>query len=100
MVSIKLHVFRMDMGDSGTESCDYRGLGEHGAGENDQHRTVLERDPASEDEIAEVLEHGPAVNALFAKLLDAADDAAGGIATALRLEGSGPVGLRVGVWDH
>ena len=100
MAAIKLHVFRTEMGDDGTHTCDYRGGGEHGAGENDQHRTILEKDPASEDEIAEVIELGPNLNAIFARLVASELGAAGNVASAFGLEGHGPIGLRIGVWDH
>lgn len=100
MASIKLHVYRTRMGDDGTESCDYRGHGEHGAGENDQHRTILEKDPASESEIALALEKGPEVNKGFAMLDDLLPGASGNVASLLGLEGSGPIGLRLGVWDR
>lgn len=99
MAAIKLHVFRTEMGDPGTESCDFRGQGELGAGENDQHRTITEKDPASEAEIALALERGPELNKGFAALNDLLPDATGNVASLLGLEGHGPVGLRVGVWD-
>lgn len=86
------------MGDNGFENVDYRGKGELGAGENDQHRTVLERDPAAPEAIEMVLEFGPELNALLEEI-DGDNDLYGNIADLLKLEGSGPVGLRVGVWD-
>lgn len=99
-MAIKLHVYRTEMGDDGTESCDYRGKGELGAGENDQHRTVEEIDPADQSEIDFVLEHGPEINKGFQALTSVFGGKAGNLATLLGLEGSGPVGLRIGVWDH
>lgn len=99
MASIKLHVFRTEMGDRGFESVDYRGSGELGAGENDQHRTVFERDPASDEAIDKILAIGPELNRLFDELDGGTNELAGDIADVLRLEGSGPVGLRIGVWD-
>jgi len=100
MPSIKLHVYRTEMGDDGTESCDYRGKGEHGAGQNDQHRTIGEIDPATEDQIHDALEAGPAMNRQFAQMVMAQPSFAGAIASVLGLEGDGPVGLRLGVWDQ
>ena len=88
------------MGDSGETSCDYRGGGELGAGPNDQHRTIKEIDPASEEDIAKALSDGPAANAganVFENLLPGWVDQ---VASILGLEGTGPVGLRVGVWDQ
>lgn len=99
MAAIKLHVFRTQMGNPGTDACDFRGAGEHGAGENDQHRTVEEIDPASEELIADVLESGPTVNRLLQRLAANQPGHASNVATLLGLEGSGPVGLRIGVWD-
>lgn len=100
MASIKLHVYRTEMGDNGTESCDYRGKGEHGAGVDDQHRTVIERDPASESEINGVLMKGPAANQAIKLLTDGQPDLLADLASMLGLDGSGPVGLRLGVWDQ
>ena len=100
MASIKLHVFRTQMGDDGTENCDYRGGGEHGAGENDQHRTAMEIDPADESVINGILMKGPAANQAFKLLYSQQPDAFALIASALGLEGDGPIGLRLGVWDQ
>lgn len=100
MPSIKLHVFRTEMGDDGTESCDFRGSGEHGAGESDQHRTVIERDPASESEINGVLMKGTAANQAIKLLTDGQPDLLADLASMLGLEGEGPIGLRIGVWDQ
>lgn len=99
MAAIKLHLYRVNYGDDGQDNCDYRGNGEHGAGENDQHRTVYEIDPASEEEINEVLKHGPAVNMGLDALRELIPDFAEKIASLLGLEGDGPIGLRVGVWN-
>lgn len=100
MASIKLHVFRVEMGDDGTENCDYRGGGEHGAGEHDQHRTVTEIDPADESLINGILMKGAAVNQAMKLLYSQQPDAFALIASALGLEGDGPIGLRLGVWDQ
>jgi hypothetical protein len=99
MPSIKLHVFRTEIGDDGTESCDFRGSGEHGAGTYDHHRTVEEIDPATDEQIAFILENGPAANKVFAMMAESQHSFAGGIASLLGLEGDGPIGLRLGVWD-
>lgn len=102
MAAIKFHVFRTEMGDSGQENCDYRGAGELGAGENDQHRTIapLEVDPASDALILSTTEKGPDLNKLLAGLASEQPEWLDDVASALGLEGSGPVGIRVGVWDH
>lgn len=100
MAAIKLHVYRIEMGDSGTESCDYRGAGEHGAGENDQHRTVYELDPANESAINGALMKGPKINQMFGELASFLPNYADSIASLLGLEGHGPVGIRIGVWDQ
>lgn len=98
MSSVKLHVFRGS--DNGTESCDYRGDKFIGAPQGDSHRTVAEIDPADEDLIKEVLETGPTTNRLFARIAELQPGFGGNLATLLGLEGSGPVGVRVGVWDE
>lgn len=100
MASIKLHVFRTELGDDGSESCDFRGSGEHGAGENDQHRTVVEKDPATPEEINAITMKGPSANQAFRLLVQDQPDIFGDLATMFGLEGSGPVGLRLGVWDQ
>lgn len=100
MPSIKLHVFRFEMGDHGTENCDFRGSGELGAGANDQHRTVLEDDPADDFAIQRVVEMGPGFNQMLNELCAKQPDGVQHLASALGLEGSGPVGLRLGVWDQ
>lgn len=102
MPAIKFHVFRTEMGDSGTENCDYRGAGETGPGENDQHRTIpeLEIDPASDALIEIVRENGPSANKLFAAAAAQQPDWLDSAASLLGLEGTGPVGLRVGIFDE
>lgn len=100
MASIKIHVYRTEMGDNGTENCDYRGSGELGAGENDQHRTVVEVDPASESVINGILMKGPTVNQALKLITDNQPNAFAEVASVLGLEGDGPIGLRVGIWDE
>lgn len=100
MASVKVHAYRINMGDHGTESCDYRGHGEHGAGENDQHRTIGEVDPANESMINGVLMKGPTANQALKLLVDEQPQLFGQIASLLGLEGDGPVGIRIGVWDQ
>lgn len=99
MPSIKLHVYRKNFGDNGLISCDYRGEGELGAGKDDQHRTVVERDPATAQEIQGLLLEGPEINQRLDDLSTYLPDYASQIASVLGLEGDGPIGLRVGVWD-
>lgn len=98
MASIKLHVYRGT--NKGTESCDFRGDKFIGHEQGDEHRTVLEIDPASPDLIEEVLSLGPSINALLGRLTENQPAALGPIATGLGLEGDGPVGLRLGTWDN
>lgn len=97
MSSVKLHVFRGE--DDGTHSCDYRGDKFIGS-PVDEHRTVLEIDPANEATVTAVIAKGPELNALLKDLTDAQPDALGPIASALGLKGTGKVGLRLGVWDE
>lgn len=99
MPSVKLHIYRAETGNDGTESCDFRGHGELGAGEDDQHRTVLEVDPASDGLVDSVIEFGPKANQAFEALREAEPAFVGHLASALGLEGHGSVGLRLGVWD-
>lgn len=104
MPAIKFHIYRTDMGDDGTQNCDYRGFGEDGADTphaKDQHRTIpeLEIDPASLELIEIVKENGPAANKLFAAAASQQPDWLDSAASILGLEGDGPIGLRVGIWD-
>lgn len=100
MAAIKLHVFRTEMGDPGIDSCDFRGEGEHGAGQNDQHRTVLEVDPASDELIETVKMYAPAANGMFQAIGAEQPGWLDKVAGVLGLEGSGPIGLRFGIWDQ
>jgi len=85
MASIKVHVGIFS--DNGAESCDFRGDKFIGHEQGDEHRTILEKDPATEAEIAAVLEYGPKLNAL----LDTLTPSEG-----FGIEG----GLRIGVWSE
>jgi hypothetical protein len=102
MASIKFHVFRREGTDPGILSCDFRGERFLGAEQGDYHRTIpqLEIDPASDELVARALQIGPELNSLFDEMHKAQPDSFGDIASALRLEGNGPVSLRVGVWDE
>lgn len=85
MAAIKVHAFVGS--NAGTESCDFRGDKFIGHEQGDEHRTIFEKDPATEAEIAAVLEYGPKLNAL----LDTLTPSEG-----FGIEG----GLRIGVWDE
>jgi len=98
MAAFKIHVYRGT--NAGTASCDFRGDNAIGHEQGDEHRTVIEQDPASEALIAETLVSGLAVNSLFDRLKAIEPDVFGKIASVLGLEGEGPVGLRVGIWDN
>jgi len=98
MAALKIHVYRGT--NAGTESCDFRGDNFIGHEQGDEHRTVVEEDPASDALIAETLASGPAVNALFDRFKAVEPEVFGKIASVLGLEGEGPVGLRVGIWDN
>jgi hypothetical protein len=99
MAAVKFHVFRGD--NNGSAGCDFRGEKFIGAEQGDHHRTIpqLEVDPASEDLISQVLTLGPSINALFDAICDKQPGQFGQLAGMLGLEGEGPVGIRVGVWD-
>lgn len=86
MPSIKLHVGIF--ADNGQVNCDYRDR-PMGHAEGDEHRTVLELDPASDEEVAIALEIGPRFNALANKMLPGS-----GLA---ELTGKA-AGGRLGVW--
>ena len=97
MASIKLHVYRGE--NAGDESCDYRGEKFIGS-PVDEHRTVLEIDPADDVLVRQALMLGPDLNGLLKSLTDAQPAALGQVASALGLKGEGKVGLRLGVWDE
>lgn len=86
MASIKIHVFKGS--DGGTVACDYRGDKRIGSQQGDEHRTIAELDPATQQMVDAVLEHGPAINAILSKL----------VPTGLPMLGK--VALRIGVWDE
>lgn len=99
MATIKVHAFVGD--NDGTESCDFRGSGELGAGAEDQHRTLLEEefgpDVNDNERIQEVLADGPEWNRITKSLLKGMKPS-GVIGELLSLIG-GKEGLRIGVWD-
>lgn len=88
MASIKLHIFVGD--NDGSESCDFRGDNFIGSEQGDEHRTVAEIDPASEEQIGMALEFGPRLNQLLSRLIPADP-----IEAIIGKE----AGLRIGVWD-
>lgn len=98
MSAIKLHIFRGD--NPGIESCDFRGDNFIGSEQGDEHRTILEVDPASDELVSTVLSHAPAVNGLFQAIGAEQPDWLAKAAGLLSLDGNGPVGLRIGVWDE
>ena len=107
MASVKTHICRGT--DHGTESCDYRGQNFIGALDDprnvrqvfDAHRTIpqLEIDPADPGFIDAVLKFGPSANELYQEMAKYQPEQLGQLATILKLEGTGPVYLRTGVWD-
>ena len=97
MAAIKLHSYRGK--NDGSISCDFRGDKFIGHEQGDEHHTLYEIDPASDDLIHEVLRLGPDVNRLFKALRDAQVSATESALDVLG-EGDGPVGLRIGIWDE
>jgi hypothetical protein len=95
MATIKLHLLTGGNTDFGTESCDYRGKGEQGAGEADQHKTIMEREFGPEVEtnadIEEVIRDGPKLNSMLKRLVSPIITNGGPSLT---------LGLRLGVWDE
>lgn len=98
MAAAKLHVFRGD--NDGTAFCDFRGENFIGKEQGDHHRTLLEEDPLPEDLIDEVLFIGPRLNVLLQRFAAKQPGEVGKLATMLGLDGDGPVGLRIGLWDE
>lgn len=111
-MDLKLQIYRMydGCGDvvKGIASADFRGenfIGKLSDPRNvrqieDFHRTPDTEVPRISEELADIaLADAPVANALFAKIAEHQPDALGHLATALGLEGEGPVGLRLGVWD-
>ena len=88
MAAIKIHAVLGT--DHGTESCDFRGPLFIGHDQGDEHRTLAEDDPASEEAVALVLEFGPKANELFSRLLPAK-----GVGDVFGKDAF----LRIGVWD-
>ena len=99
MAAIKIHLRSGDDSANGFESCDFRGpLAVHPP--TDRHKTVLERDPATDEQVAKVLEHGPALNRLLAEIDLFPSKVAGiDVSELLGRAGAGEQ-LRIGVWDE
>lgn len=102
MASIKLHIGKFS--NPGTESCDFRGDKFIGKEQGDHHSTVLEKDPASANEVELALQLGPKINAAFNDLKGLTGDI--GMLPAKGLEIFGQLRgeetgleLRIGVWD-
>lgn len=87
MAAIKVHVGIFS--DDGTASCDFRGERFVGSEQGDHHRTVLEIDPASDEEVELCLSVGPSLNQLFKRMVAGAG---------ILAEAS--AGARIGVWDE
>lgn len=88
MAAIKLHAYTGS--DDGSESCDFRGDKKIGHAQGDEHTTLFEIDPATDDQIEFFLENGPLMNAYLSQLKPA---------TAV-LGSMTHAGLRIGVWDE
>lgn len=89
MAAIKIHGFVGE--NDGTKSCDFRGDKFIGHEQGDEHRTIFEIDPASDEQLELVLEHGPEINELLSKM-----SAASAVHSLLGKS----AGLRIGVWDN
>lgn len=98
MASIKLQVYRGK--DSGISSCDFRGDKFIGHDQGDEHRTIFEIDPASDELVTLALMDGPKLNALMDAFKAAEPEFAGEAASLLGLAGEGDPGLRIGVFDN
>lgn len=84
MAAIKIHAYVGS--NTGAGSCDFRGENAIGHEQGDEHRTIFEIDPATEEDVAAVLQFGPQLNAIIAKATAAA--------------GIGGGSARIGVWDN
>jgi hypothetical protein len=98
---IKIHVGQF--AEDGTENCDFRnpdGTERLGAEQGDHHKTIWEKDPASQEDVDWVLANGPILNR-NARLLEEAIERLGlvpsGAAEILANLGLGTQ-LRIGVW--
>ena len=81
--AIKLHIFNGP--NKGIVDADFRnadGTEEATAATGDNHKTIWEIDPATDEQVKLVLEFGPKLNELFAQKNPVGDFA----------------GLRIGVW--
>lgn len=92
----RLHVYRGT--NPGTASCDFTGANYIGHDQGDEHRTVEEIDGVTPDLEAELTPVFLAANVAFETLKGVEPTFGGNVATLLGLEGTGPVGLRLGFW--
>lgn len=99
MASIKLHARGGDDSANGFTDCDFRGdKAVHPP--VDRHKTLFERDPATDEQVALVLEHGPAFNRMLAEIDFLPAQVLGlPIGEILGRVGAGEH-LRIGVWDE
>ena len=89
MSAVKVHLVTGT--NHGTESCDFRGPLEIGHAQGDEHKTIFEVDPASEELVSKVLELGPQLNSILSEMSKSADG--------IDLLGGKDLFLRLGVWD-
>lgn len=96
LACIKLHFFVGK--NDGTGSCDFRGDKKIGSDQGDEHKTLLELDPADGDLVDTVLEIGPKINRVLAKMVatKAVKTVLGAIS---KVTGGKIAGFRIGVWD-
>lgn len=95
MAAIKLHAYTGP--NDGADSCDFRGDKFVGSAQGDEHATLFEVDPATDEQVELALSEGPNLNKLLSAI------GLGAAMPILHLTsglGGGRAGLRIGVWDE
>lgn len=94
----KIHAILGDTQDWGTESADFRNMADD-VFPGEQHRTVMEKENMTEDDIAWFTANAPAFNAFCKEAKARGFKFSGPVGAALGNASAG-VGLRAGLWDQ
>lgn len=98
MADGKIHAILGETQDWGTESADFRNMADD-VFPGETHRTVMEKENMTDDDIEWFNENAPAFNSFMREAKERGFKFAGPVGSALGMAGSA-VGLRAGLWDQ
>jgi hypothetical protein len=98
MADGKIHAILGDTQDWGTESADFRNMADD-VFPGEQHRTIMEKENMTEDDIEWFNEAAPLFNEFMQEAKDRGFRFSGPVGQVLGMAGQ-PVGLRAGLWDQ